>query len=197
MKSKFYSILTICICLLSFSLISFKDINQESVIGWYKAGSNPENYEIGIEKNTERGHVAYLKAKEYKSGFGTIIQTFDPEEYLGKRVRLTGFIKSSKVTDWAGMWFRVDGDNRSLSFDNMQSRPIKGDTGWKQYSIVLDVPQNSEMIVFGVLLSGGGSVWLDDLNFEVVDKKVPVTTAGRMPKPKTKPVNTNFEEGVK
>jgi hypothetical protein len=71
----------------------------------------------------------------------------------------------------------------------MQNRPIKGTTGWKRYEIVLDVPQSSQSIAFGVLLSGAGTVWVDDLNFEIVAKDVPETK----PAP-TKPQNTSFED---
>ncbi len=71
------------------------------------------------------------------------------------------------------MWMRVDGDNpnphkRSLSFDNMQGRPIKGTVDWKKYEIILDVPQESVLIAYGVLLDGPGSVWLDNFEFEVI-----------------------------
>jgi hypothetical protein len=88
------------------------------------------------------------------------------------------------------MWFRVDGEKqKSLSFDNMQDRAIKGTNEWKKYEIVLDVPKNSVRIAYGVLVSGEGTVWMDDLNFEVVSKDVPLTK-----KRLNKPQNSNFEE---
>ncbi len=175
------------------SLFSFRNINLEVVKGWYLAGDSPKNYQIGTETNTERnGKVAYLKSIKNGSGFGTIMQTFAAANYLGKRVKLTGYIKSSGVNDWAGMWFRIDGaKNEMLGFDNMQSRAIKGETEWTQYSIVLDVPNESKNIAYGVLLSGQGSVWIDDLKFEVVSKSVPVTGT---PTTTTEPINANFEE---
>ena len=50
------------------------------------------------------------------------MQTCDAGDYLGKRIKMTGYIKSENVTDWAGMWFRVDSktEYEILSFDNMQ-----------------------------------------------------------------------------
>ncbi len=175
------------------SFYSFKTLNFDEVKGWSLSGSTPKNYEIGTEENAERnGKVAYLKSIKNGSGFGTIMQSFLPTNYLGKRVRLTGYIKSSEVSDWAGMWFRVDGEsNKVLGFDNMQNRAIKGETVWTQYSIVLDVPKESKTIAYGVLLSGQGNVWIDDLKFEVVDKSVPVNG---LTTPTTEPINTNFEE---
>jgi hypothetical protein len=100
-----------------------------------------------------------------------------PDEYSGKRVRLTGSIKSENIDDWAGMWMRVDEtlDGKSSQFDNMQNRPIKGTNDWTKYEIVLDVPENSIGIAFGVLIHGSGEIWFDDLTLEVVGDDVPAT----------------------
>ena len=94
---------------------------------------------------------------------------------------------------------RVDGARKDemLAFDNMQDRAIKGTIDWKKYEIVLDVPENSEMVAFGLLLSGKGQVWMDDLQFEVVGKDVPTTgraTAGAASGAAKTPLNLNFEE---
>src|SRR5690606_29643778 len=152
--------------------LSFTKVPGE-IKGWFLAGSNPGSYTIGVEKDSGRnGNVGYLKSngKDISmQGFGTIMQQFVPKEYLGKKVRLTGYIKSADVGTWAGMWMRVDGSNKKvLSFDNMQDRPITGDTDWKKYEIVLKVPKESQLLAYGVLLSGTGNVWLDDFKFDIV-----------------------------
>jgi hypothetical protein len=110
-------------------------------------------------------------------GFGSLKQNSKPGKYIGKRIRMTGYMKSQGVADWAGFWLRVDqeGSEQSLSFDNMHDRPIKGTTDWKKYEIVLDVPNNASNIAFGALLAGTGQIWFDNLNFEIVDNSVPTT----------------------
>lgn len=177
-------------------LFSFTSSNED-IKGWFLAGSNPESYEIGLESNTQRnGKVAFLKATKGKiKGFGTIMQQFDPKDYLGKKVKLTGYVKSSSVDKWAGMWMRVDGrgKKKTLSFDNMQNRPIKGTTGWKQYEIILDVPKESILIAYGVLLSGTGTIWLDDMKFEIIETNDATTGSGRAMR-LDRPTNTGFEE---
>jgi len=192
-KLKLYSAAGVCILALA-SILAFKPMDD--IKGWFLAGSNPESYQISLVKDAERkGTVASLKATKVVDGFGTIMQSFNPASYLGKRVRLSGYIKSKDVTSWAGMWFRIDGPEKekSLAFDNMQKRPIKGTTAWKKYEIVLDAPENSTGFAFGVLQSGPGEVWLDDLKFEVVDKSVPLTdlltTTSTVPGPQ----NLDFE----
>lgn len=168
--------------------------------GWIKAGSHPAEYEVGTDSVTHHGgrFSGYVKAAGNDlHGFGTLMQTVAPGQYLGKRVRLSAFVKADRVTDWAGVWLRVDGpvegnQPKVLAFDNMQGRPIKGTADWARIEIVLDVPSEAKDMAFGILLSRDGEVWLDDLKFEVVPTSVPVTSrSGQMP---SGPSNLDFEK---
>lgn len=153
--------------------------------GWYKAGSHPKSYEMGIDKGSGQygKHVATIKSIDVEllgteDCFGTLMQTFIPsKELLGKTLKMTGFLKSQDLTDWAGFWLRVDQSNSGtpLAFDNMEDRPIKKTTEWTMYEIILQVPTNTSKIAFGALLSGRGQIWFDNLKFEIVDNLIPVT----------------------
>jgi hypothetical protein len=145
--------------------------------GWFLAGDTPQDYAIGNEPKLLLNGNAYLKAQVAQpSGFGTLMQAFQGFEYRGKRLRMTANVKAQAVQNWAGLWMRVDGKNQHiLSFDNMQGRPIRGTLDWKQYAIVLDVPQESIGIFFGILLAGPGEVWLANVKFEIVNNTVPKT----------------------
>jgi hypothetical protein len=163
--------------------------------GWYLAGSKPAEYESGVDPQAQyNSHPsAYLKSKEAAvDGFGTLMQNFRADQYAGKRVRFTAFVKSEGVQDWAGLWMRVDKGKESVAFDNMQNRPIKGTSGWQQYSVVLDVPQNATGIFFGVLLSGTGAVWMNSVKVESVGLEVPTTGSATMQN-RDHPVNLDFE----
>ncbi len=104
------------------------------------------------------------------------MQNISPDSYRGERIRLSAQIKSDTIEDWAGLWLRVDGkEKNSLQFDNMRDRPITGTTSWNRYEIVLDVPDDSTNLAFGVLVSGPGTVWLDGLEIDVVSKSTPKT----------------------
>jgi hypothetical protein len=88
-------------------------------------------------------------------------------------------------------WFA---DGMALSFDNMQRRAIKGTVDWERYEIVLDVPDRSVHLAFGILLDGRGQVWIDNIRFEVVKKEVARTNendlSSRYP---SAPVSLDFE----
>lgn len=121
------------------------------------------------------------------------MQEFIPEEYRGRRVRFSALVKTADVVGWSGLWMRVDdAAKRVLQFDNMQSRPVRGTTGWTRYAVVLDVPAATERVAFGVLLDGGGAVWLADVTLEAVGDDVPSTNALPVDPPR-RPQNLDFE----
>lgn len=161
--------------------------------GWFKAGKSPDDYDVGTDHGVKRSGdaSAFVKSRSAAAaGFGTLMQTFSADEYLGKRVRLTGYVKSEEVKNWAGLWMRVDGPEPRvpLAFDNMQDRPVRGTRDWTACTIVLDVPRDATDISMGLLLAGEGAVWVDDLKIEVVSTSVPTTGRSR-----GKPVNLDFE----
>lgn len=170
--------------------------------GWIKAGSSPKSYEMGIERGTGRDgqNTATIKSTAKKiHGFGTLMQQCNPDKYLGKRVRMKAYMKTSNVTDWAGIWFRVDGaGNKTLSFDNLhdgkKDRSVKGSTEWSKYEIVLDVPLHATNLAFGALLVGTGQIWFSSIAFEVVDTLVEVTDKSKNYMPLSEPTNLNFEK---
>lgn len=164
--------------------------------GWTIAGSQPTKYEAGVDSTLlYLGHrSAYLKSKEQVTGgFGTLMQSFDARNYLGKRVRFSAAVKTADVQSWAGLWMRIDKGSQTLEFDNMQNRPLKGTASWKKYDVVLDVPQDATGVFFGILLDSAGEVWLSDVKFEVVGAEVP-TTGIRAKPVNSGPVNLDFQQ---
>jgi hypothetical protein len=175
-KNNFKTTLLISLTLISL-LLSQSIFSQET---WFKVGNAPKQYENFIDSSNQRDgkNVMTLKSIDTNiNGFGSLMQNMKPDKYLGKKVKMTGYLKSKDVTNWAGFWLRVDqaGSQQSLSFDNMHDRPIIGTTNWKKYEIVLDVPKEASNIAFGALLIETGQIWLDNVNFEVVDNSVPTT----------------------
>lgn len=167
------------IIVITFGLLSF-----DLPTGWFKAGSEPKSYEMGIDKGASQDGNSAATIKSSKSkikGFGTLMQNCLPNKYLGKRVRMSGYMKTLNVIEWAGFWLRVDEANsvKFLEFDNMHdgktNRAVTGTTDWTKYEIVLDVPNNASNLAYGALLCGTGQIWFDKLNFEIVDNTIPTT----------------------
>lgn len=171
---------------------------RETPTGWIAAGSRPRDYKMSVDSTVAHsGKASALLENRVAEpgGFGTLMQTFKADEYRGKRVRMSGYVRAQDVASWAGLWMRVNGPRgEPLAFDNMDKRPIKGTSGWQKYEIVLDVPDSAQDIAFGLLLTGAGQVWMDDLSFEVVGKDFPTTGAAMGPTVPLAPVNLGFEE---
>ena len=170
------SVLTLITILLIWGIsITSNHLKAQKIEGWFLAGNKSESYVIGLDDSdykTGSNSAFLVSTKKEIDGFGTLMQSCSADEFLGKRIKMTAYIKCEKVVDWAGMWFRVDSKKTGnmLSFDNMQDRPIKGNRDWARYEITLDVPKESGVLSFGVLLSGTGKVWFDNVHFEVVDE---------------------------
>ena len=70
---------------------------EGTVPGWFKAGDDPSGYAIGTME-TDGGHAAYIRALEPRvPGFGTLMQSFEPGQYLGKRIRLQAQVRVMDV----------------------------------------------------------------------------------------------------
>ncbi|GJQ29209.1 MAG: hypothetical protein HBSAPP03_10930 [Phycisphaerae bacterium] len=85
----------------------------------------------------------------------------------GKRVTLSGLIRTAKVAGYAGLWWRADGPRGALAFNNMQDRGIRGDSPWARHEFTLDIPDDTQAIYFGMLLVDAGEAWFDDLSISI------------------------------
>jgi hypothetical protein len=186
----------LCAAVIVAALWSLTAAAQSNSSGWSKAGSHSADYDMGLDRTSAftGSSSGYIKSnKPDAQGFGTYMQMFDATEYRGKRLRLSAYVKSENVGNWAGLWMRVDRDKKPVAFDNMQDRPIKDTQGWTQHAIVLDVDAKATAVAFGILLAGKGAVWIDDVTFDVVGEEVPVTDL--QSKLSGSPRNLDFESG--
>lgn len=165
-------------------VISITFFSFDLPTGWHKSGNAPDKYDMGIDKGVGQNgkNAGTIRSIDKNiNGFGTLMQNSMPGKFLGKRIRMSGFLKTKDVSEWAGFWLRIDGKNKDghFGFDNMHDdktdRSVKGTTEWTKYEIVLNVSEDASNIAYGALLSGTGQVWFDDLKIEIVDESIPVT----------------------
>jgi len=181
-------------------------------VGWRRTPSDSSNlYSMTVDTNVKHGGKASASIKftcGEENVFGSLAQSVAADDYRGKRVRLTGWLKTENAKE-AGLWMRVDGERQMLGFDNMLSRAVKGTTDWKQYQVVLDVPAEAVNIFFGTVTAGAGQVWADDFKLEIVGQEVPTTNQlsaedmkreypnrNRKKSDAKQPVNLGFENGA-
>jgi hypothetical protein len=175
--------------------------------GWAVFSSASEAFSARVdtaEKHTGRGSALLQCTTPDLDTFGTLMQTFRAHDYRGRRIRLSGHLRTRDLEHWAALWMRVDGPETSpLAFDNMSKRPIRGNTEWSSYQIVLDESLAAVQIAYGVIHGGSGRLWVDDLTVEVVSEELATTDMQAPPVPTktvvpadlpSKPVNAGFEE---
>lgn len=198
MKKLLRFLLIPCIAIVFISLTAF-DIPNDWVVG----GSKYKCYYFGTEKGAGRDGKSAATIQSLKrsiKGYGTLMQNTLPDKFLGKRVRMTGYMKTADVQEWAGFWFRVDQQftGQMLAFDNMHDglsdRSLNGTKDWTRCEIVLDVPLSASNLAYGALLQGAGQIWFDDITFEIVDTSVSVTTIQDGLIPLLEPSNLDFEK---
>lgn len=141
--------------------LGFETVKDSKSIpdGWHKWG----NYPLGSVSPGHTGKYAMqIVATEAGDAFGSAAYTI-PANYIGKTIKLQGFIKTKNVTEGhAGLLLRIDKKGKPLAFDNMQEKPINGTTDWKMYELTLPYPEGADAIYVGGILTGKGQAWFDE-----------------------------------
>jgi hypothetical protein len=164
---------------------------------WRVSGTHQVNYRAGLLPAPTTYHgsrVVRLRLREGVAdpvGFGTLMQSISASRYTDHRVRFAAVLRTTEVSDWAGLWLRVDTASGAHDIDNMHDRSLTQTTEWQPAWVVLDVPPEATSLHFGVLLSGAGAVDLAQPRFEIVGADVPVTAKPSPPLPE-EPQALNF-----
>jgi len=166
------AITTYCQTKETFSKLNFDfEITEKGdPIGWNNFGSS--NYILALDStNIKTGKysasIAFKEGNPDRKAWAFTI----PNNYAGKKITLTGYIKTENVTDgYAGLWMRID---PFIAFDYMNKNGVKGTTDWTKYEITLEMnPEKTTQIVVGGLLVGKGKMWLDNLKVTIHGKDI-------------------------
>ena len=114
-------------------------------------------FATGVDREVAHGGHASVSIRSIvaETHFRAVTQLIKADAYRGKRVRLTGYLKTRDVRGgWSGLWLRVDGpDAKLLALDNMAAQRVMGTTDWLRHVVVLDVPEAAVRLAFGALLT--------------------------------------------
>lgn len=128
------------------------------------------------------GKLDSTDADVTENKFGVLRQAIDAERFRGERVRFKAAVRTAETNlgGKAQLWLRVDRKTKSGAakrgaFDNMQDRPITSEQ-WKHYEIIVDVEDDADVIIVGMLLVGKAIAWIDDASLEIVSEQEKATT---------------------
>jgi hypothetical protein len=101
--------------------------------------------------------------------------------FPGKKIELRGFIRTEKVSGWAGLWMREDKRGNSVEFINMYGRQPSGTTDWREYSVVLRISPVADQLFIGAQVGGSGKAWFSGLRLYVDGKLLTQAPAIELP----------------
>ena len=162
-----------CISAQNSNNFDFETLNPATSLPVGINSNQQKSYSISVD-SLIRQHGKYavvLEQKDPNANFGAFSFRIKPV-VSGKKLTLKGYIRTENVSEgFAGLWLRVDGNGGVLSFDNMQSKGLKGTNDWKEYEIEVDFDEEeANEIYVGALLVGKGKIWLDNFHLLVDDK---------------------------
>jgi len=98
-------------------------------------------------------------------GFATFAQAIPAGPLRGKRVRLSAWVRAEMEGDGrAQLGLRVDrADGTPAFLDNMADRPLRR-APWQRVEIEGDVAPDADRILVLLVVSGGGTAWLDEVS---------------------------------
>ncbi|HMG86882.1 MAG TPA: S41 family peptidase [Terracidiphilus sp.] len=149
--------------------------------GWYANPPSMVNVDNQVV-HSGRWSVRFDCNTASEGGFSVITRSI-PVDFAGGEIELHGYLRTKDVAGYAGLWMREDGEGQMLKLENMATQHVDGTREWTEYTIKLPIDADARQLVFGVLLSGTGTLWADDLRL-LVDGK-PIAEAKPMNRPLT------------
>src|SRR5437899_7976606 len=86
----------------------------------------------------------------------------------GQRIRVTGWMKTSAVGNWAGASLMImTATGEGEAWDLMHDRPLHGTLDWQQIQFVVDVPKEPCLMTLMPTLYGTGEMWADGFQIDI------------------------------
>ncbi len=103
-------------------------------------------------------------------------------ELAGKRVRVSAHIKRENISDYGAVYLRADVNKQLAVLETMSSQALGGTADWTEASFTVSIPLDADPVFLGATLYGTGTLWVDDIRIEVLERKsvLPVLIAAAL-----------------
>lgn len=103
--------------------------------------------------------------------YGAVAQSVKAQPYVGKVAKVTAWMRTKDANDnGAVLTLLVLASGATVEQNFMLDRPVKGTTPWTKYTLTLPVAKHADVVEVGAMMRGKGSLWLDDVELEFVDR---------------------------
>jgi hypothetical protein len=107
---------------------------------------------------TEGGSAILSAAAERPTGSAALMQAIFADDYRGTTVAFRGEIRTERLTYEAGLRVEVLRERRTVRDDHGVA--ISGGSDWTAHEVTAMVPEDADLIRFGITLAGPGQVAL-------------------------------------
>lgn len=137
---------------------------------WTLSSAKPADYVMeasGRATDPNGATIALRSGPNAAGAFGSVSSRIAADPVRGRRVTISAELQTRGAVGGASLWLRIDQGTRQLMLDNGAGQAVRGDSEWTMRAISLPVPVEATTVVFGVLLQGGGGVFVRGLRLEV------------------------------
>jgi C-terminal processing protease CtpA/Prc len=164
--------------------LDFEKIEKGKPVGWK---SYLSDYRIAADSVTR---VSGKYSLSFNYNGHELLSYQLPNYYKGKKISLSGYLKTKNATDDAELWIGI----MPSTAKQTTRQKITGATDWTKYKITLKLnPLRTNNITVGVFLKDTGQIWLDNLKIKIDGKDINKTKSYKTEYPAQ--TDTEFDSG--
>lgn len=134
-----------------------------------------ESYDFVLDSGQKKSGEQSLRIRNIgREPYGTIAQVLPAGPFTGRTVRLSAWMRTEGIPErrgrGAGLVLLALRGSTYLAHEAMKTSRVHGTTDWKLYTIELALPPAATRLEIGATLEGGGTLWVDDFELEVVER---------------------------
>lgn len=141
------------------------DVRGMLPAGWYLMG-RADYYEASVDETIHRSAPSSLVMWRTGPGVehcGRLQTETLASAFIGRQVRLRASLRAQGVTGQNVLLFLTHARGGQVWWDpSVSTRFPASDSAWQTREITASIPDNAERVVYGALLCGPGTLWLDD-----------------------------------
>lgn len=148
-------------------------MNVNFLTEWMLGGKTPSNYFLYSTPDNDiiNKFVHYMHSIQNIEGYGVAFCFLNDNLYLGKRIKLSGMIKNRSIEEYVHLWIRGEKSNDLWEIKSLECHPEEKEGGWKEYSIIVDIPNDIKRLSVGLTLKGEGHIWFHSMKIEIIKEK--------------------------
>jgi hypothetical protein len=150
-------------------------VGSNAAEGWVKQQhAGPTAYTFAVDRAMKHSGEASMRIQNLQPQvYGSIIQRTPAAPHIGKTLRFSVWLRAENVVandfgKGATPLLQAWGGGSPAASASYEVAAIAGTTNWVRREVAIEVPGAAEWIEVGVMLTGSGTVWLDDAALEVV-----------------------------